>query len=370
MPTLLARTCLVTALLLLVEQPVGRSQELPAPAAWEALEKGEASKAAAMFRDALDRSPDNPLLLFGSANASLALGRTDAAISALKRAVQRDPKFLYAFVLLAQVAYATADLDLAVSSMEKAAALAPRDREIAAQLAQWRKESSLHGGFAVKSSTRFNVLFEGPAQQALGDRVSKVLDSAYWSIGKQLDIYPGAPLDVILYSNRQFHDITRAPAWSGGGYDGRIRLPVSGAMKSPETLDRVIVHEYVHAVIRSAAITGVPTWVNEGLASYLEPGDKTWPARVLKSAGERIPLAELDGGFGELDTQTALLAYAESHIAAQLLCERLQPYVGAFVQLLGNGHTVDQALSRHGVQPEAFYAEWRKRVGLSMANAK
>jgi hypothetical protein len=44
--------------------------------------------------------------------------------------------------------------------------------------------------------------------------------------------------------------------------------------------------------------------------------------------------------------------------------ERLSPYVGAFLQLLGNGHTVDQALSRHGIQPDAFHAEWRRRIGM------
>jgi tetratricopeptide (TPR) repeat protein len=342
----------------------GHSQELPASEGWTALERGDASKAAAIFRDALDRSPDNAILHFGSAQASLALGRTDAAISSLKRAVQQDPKFVHAYVLLAQVAYGAADLDLALKSLEKAVALAPRDRELADYLNRWRNESSLHRTFASTASVRFNVLFEGPAQKAIGDRVSAVLESAYWSIGKQIDIYPGAALEVILYSNKQFHDITRAPAWAGGGYDGRIRLPINGALKTPQALDRVVIHEYVHSVVRTAASTGVPTWVNEGLASYLEPGDKSWVAATLKSSAERIPLAELEDGFGEFDGETALLAYAESHIAGQLLVERLSPYVGAFLQLLGNGHTVDQALSRHGIQPDAFHAEWRRRVGI------
>jgi hypothetical protein len=44
--------------------------------------------------------------------------------------------------------------------------------------------------------------------------------------------------------------------------------------------------------------------------------------------------------------------------------ERLQPHVGAFLQLLGNDYTVDQALSRHDVPPEAFYVEWRRRIGV------
>jgi tetratricopeptide (TPR) repeat protein len=341
----------------------GHAQELPAPEAWAALERGDASKAAAIFRDALDRSPDHPILLYGSAHASLALGRTDAAISSLKRAVQREPKFLHALVLLAQVAYNTADLDLAVKSLERAVALAPRDRGLATQLERWKKESSLHGSFSASATVRFNVLFEGNAQKAIGDRVTKVLESAYWSVGKQIDIYPSVALDVILYSNKQFQDITRAPAWAGGGYDGRIRLPIGGALKSPQVLDRVVIHEYVHSVVRTAGGDHVPAWINEGLASHFEPGDKTWVARALKASPERIPLEDLVEGFGGFDGSTALLAYAQSQVAAQLLVERVSPYVGAFLQLLGNGHTVDQALSRHGVQPEDFYAEWRRRIG-------
>ena len=353
---------LAAALLAMAAQ--ARAQELPAPAAWEALEKGDAAKAAAIFRDALDRSPSNPALLYGSAHASLALGRTEAAISSLKKAIEYEPKFLHAMVLLADVAYRSADLDLAVRALEKAAAVAPRDREIAAQLAKWKKEASLHQSFQQQPGVRFNVLFEGPAQKAIGDRVSTVLDKSYWSIGKTLNIYPGTALDVILYSNKQFQDITRAPAWAGGGYDGRIRLPVGNALASPAALERVVTHEYVHAVVRNAAGNNVPAWINEGLASYLEAGDKTWARRILKQAEGRISLEDLAEGFGGFDGDTALVAYAESFIAAELLCEKLNPHVGPFLQLLGNGHSVDQALSRHGVQPEAFYAEWKRRVGI------
>ena len=109
------RVVAVTAAILMAAGSVARSQELPAPEGWAALERGDGSRAAAIFRDALDRAPYNPVLHYGSAQASLALGRTDAAISSLKRAVQHDPTFVQALVLLAQVAYGAADLDLALS---------------------------------------------------------------------------------------------------------------------------------------------------------------------------------------------------------------------------------------------------------------
>jgi len=341
----------------------GGEQDLPAPEAWAALDKGDASKAAAIFREELDRSPRNAMLYYGAGYANFALGRTDDAIALLKHAIEYDPKFVSAMVLLAQIAYQTADLDLALRMMEKASTLAPRDRRIAQQLDQWRKESAVHASLEEKPGTHFNVLYEGSTDRALGNHVAAVLDAAYWRIGQTLSIYPSETLNVILYTNRQFRVITRAPAWAGGGYDGRIRLPVGGALRSPKSLERVVTHEFVHAAIHTAAPTNVPTWVNEGLASYLEGPDHSWATRALNATSELIRIEDLANGFDEFDGQTALVAYAESLVAGQLLCEKLGPNVGTFLQMLGNGHSVDQALSTHNVRPEAFYAEWRKRIG-------
>jgi tetratricopeptide (TPR) repeat protein len=347
-----------------VAAPAGPQPELPAPEAWAALERGDAAKAAAIFREALERSPNNPALHYGAGYAAYVLGRTDAAISSLKKAIEFDPSFAQAMLVLGQVAYAAGDLDLAIKSYERAAALGPVDRRARDQLEGWRRESALHGRFEERPGVRFRVLFEGAAEQAISERVAAVLESAYWRIGKTLNSYPSETLTVILYTNRQFQDITRAPAWAGGGYDGRIRLPVGGALRSPRTLDRVVTHEFVHAVIASAAPRGVPSWVNEGLASYLESSDHAWARRILQAADGIIPLEDLEHGFDDMDGTTALVAYAESLVAARLLCERLGPNIGPFLQMLGSGHTVDQALGTLDVRPDSFHAEWRRRVGL------
>jgi tetratricopeptide (TPR) repeat protein len=362
------RPVLVCVAILLVavgaEVTSSRQSELPTPEAWEALNRGDAAKAASLFREALDRSPRNPILHFGAGWAAYALGRYDDATSALKRALEYNPSFVQAAALLATVAYANSDLDLAIRSMEKAAALAPNDPRIRRQLEQWRKESAVHSGLDERTTVRFRVLYEGTKQQAIGDRVSSVLESAYWTIGKQLNSYPGEALTVILYTNRQFQDITRAPAWAGGQYDGRIRLPVSGALRTPATLDRVVRHELVHAMIAHVAPRNVPTWVNEGLASVLESSDRTWVKKALAQTSEVFALEDLSEGFDHLNGAEALVAYAESAVAAEILCERLGPNLGVFVQMVGSGHTPDQALSTLNVRPEAFHAEWRKRIGV------
>lgn len=343
---------------------MARQPELPVPEAWAALERGDASRAAGLFREALERSPRNPMLHFGAGWAAYVLGRHDASISALKRALEYNPSFVQAAALLGTVAYASSDLDLAVRSMEKAASLAPNDRRIRQQLEQWRKESALHSSFDQRTGVRFTVLFEGVEQQALGERVARVLESSYWAIGKTLNSYPGETLTVVLYTNKQFQDITRAPAWAGGGFDGRIRLAVGGAMRTPAALDRVVRHELVHAMIAHAAPRNVPAWVHEGLASVLEGTDRLWVRRTLAGTSEVFPLEDLTTGFGHLDGREALVAYAESALAAEILVERLGPNLGVFLQMIGNGHTPDQALGTLNVRPEAFHAEWRKRIGL------
>ena len=345
-------------------QAAEATQDLPAPEAWAALDRGDAEKAAAIFREELERSPSNAMLNYGAGYAAFSLGRTDAAISYLKHAIEGNPRFVQAMVLLSQVAYQAADLDLAVSTLEKAAAIAPRDRGIAQQLDQWRREAALHSRFEERTTARFRVLFEGAAEKAIGDQIAAILESAYWRIGKMMNTYPSDTLNVILYTNRQFQDITRAPAWAGGGYDGRIRLPVGGALRSPKTLERVVTHEFVHAVIHNAAGENVPTWVNEGLASYMESTDRAWVGQALRRADGRIGIEDLADGFGQFDSNTALVAYAESLVAGQLLCERLGGNLGPFLQMLGSGHTVEQALSTNNIQPELFFAEWRRRIGM------
>jgi tetratricopeptide (TPR) repeat protein len=339
-------------------------QELLAPEGWAALQRGDVEKAASIFRQAIDVSPMNPTLHYGAGFAAYRLGRFDPAIYSLKKALELNPQFLQAATLLGQVAYERGDLDLAIRTLERALALKPGDASIKAQLERWRGESSVHAGLEEKTTARFKVMFEGTAQKTLGDRVVRVLESAYTSVGKTLNAYPPETLTVILYTEQQFTDITRGPVWSDGQFDGRIRLAVRGAAASPSALDRVVTHEFVHAAIASVSSTNIPVWVHEGLASNLESPDRAWIARVFARRHGRIRLEDLEGSFERFDSDLAAIAYAESAVAAQLLTERVGSNLGVFLQLLGSGQSIDQALSSLDVRPDIFQMEWRRRIGM------
>lgn len=225
-----------------------------------------------------------------------------------------------------------------------------------------RRREAVHDSYLERSAEHFRILYEGSTQQSIGAHVARVLEREYPRITQTLNSKPSGPITVILYTNREFQDITRSPSWATGVFDGRIRVAVGGSLSASD-LDRVLTHELVHAVVASAAPRSVPAWLNEGLATWLESGDVSWTPGVLRRAALIHPLESLEQGFVALDAEAALVAYAESGVAAEILARLLGGNLGAFVQLVGGGMPLDDALLEFQVQPNAFHAEWRRRVG-------
>ena len=336
-------------------------QQDPMRAGWEAIQRGDGEKAASSFRAVLASNPADAEALTGAGLAAHLTGRSDQAISYLKRALQADPNYVHAAYVLGQIAYSQGDLDLAIKSYERVVKLAPGSPAIYQQLEAWKKEATLHGTFAARPTARFTVMFEGPEQQAIAARVSSALEAAYARIGKTLNTYPADTVTAILYTRQQFRDITRSPSWAAAAYDGRIRIPVMGALKSPAELDRIVTHEYVHALVQQM-FPRVPGWLNEGLATLLEPGDHTWLLSRLRAAGEMIPLSNLDRAFMTADGEEAILAYAQSYVGAKILSERLGANFPVFLQYVSNGTSLDQALLLFNTSAADLQREWARRV--------
>lgn len=344
---------------LLVSAPQDVPQD-PMRAGWEAIQRSDGEKAAAAFRARLASNPNDVRALTGAALAAHLLGRDDQAASYLKKALQADPDNVQASHALGQIAYAQGDLDLAIKSYERVVKLAPGSPAIYQQLEAWKKEAALHDSYATRPTARFNVMFEGTTQQAIATRVSSVLEAAYVRVGKSLN-YPPETVTAILYTGQQFRDITKSPSWAAAAYDGRIRIPVLGALKNPAELDRIVTHEYVHAVIQQL-YPRIPGWLNEGMATYLEPGDHAWLTARLRRADGMIPLARLTEAFQTADGGDALVAYAESYVGAKVLAQRLGPNLPVFLQYLSNGTPIDQALIVFSISVADVEREWAQRV--------
>src|SRR5437867_5355164 len=72
-------------------------------AGWEAIQRGDGDKAAAVFREAIAANPRDPDALAGAGLAAHLLGRDDHAIGFLTRALDAAPNYVYAAYSVGQI---------------------------------------------------------------------------------------------------------------------------------------------------------------------------------------------------------------------------------------------------------------------------
>lgn len=332
--------------------------------AWEqglaAIQSGDGERAASIFRQALEFHPSEGLLHFGAGIASHVLGREDDALRSLKRALELSPRLTDAAKLLGEIQYSAGDVDDAIRSYEQAVAQRPGDLEMRERLDVWRKESTVHRGLTQRNDGRFSIVFEGRTDSELADRAVASLDAAYWRIGRAIGAYPSNSITVTLYTEQQFRDLTRAPEWSSGLFDGRIRIPVKGARQNLRQFDRVLAHELTHAMVTSLAPRGVPAWLHEGLASYFEPQDTASAVKALSVTGP-VPVGALLEGFSHLNERQATAAYAESLLLAEVLMRRAGTRMGIVLQGLDRGQTLQDSLQLVGIGVGDLESDLMKR---------
>lgn len=329
-----------------------------ARAGWDAVREGRNQDAAEAFAVALDAEPRDPSLHFGSGLTAYLLGRPTVAQQSLERAIQLYPGFTAASLLLGDILYRGSDITSALRVYEAAAKHAPADKTLLARLDSMRREAALHNDFFQSQGSHFTVLFEGPADEELARLAIEILEAAYWRIATALSTFPERVITVVLYTQEQFRDITRSPQWAAAAYDGRIRVPVRGVREDTRELERVLAHEFTHALIQSIAPRGVPTWLNEGLAVLFEPTGDAWAEAQLAGSTTRLPLTRLAGSFAGLSTVEARLAYAQSAATVRALLDQGgAPAVVSVLQDIAGGETFAAAFERRMFMPyENFLA--------------
>jgi hypothetical protein len=195
-----------------------------------------------------------------------------------------------------------------------------------------------------RSGAHFAVMFEGPADEAIAFRALEMLEAAYYRVGSALNVYPDQPVEVVLHTLEQFRDVTKSPGWAAAVYDGRIRVPIKDADRSPEQLAEVLAHEYTHAVVSVLAGPAAPSWLDEGLAGVMEPNASRNEIAALARSTVRLPLSKLGGSFADLPDQLVPVAYAQSASAVQRMLQlRGAAAVVSLLRALKNGTPFDNA---------------------------
>lgn len=280
----------------------------------------------------------------------------DSAIEMLERAVTSDPSDFLAHKFLALAWYLSDRLEESLEHAQVGLALRP-DGELEALLAKLEREKPVQDEYVDAEIPYFRILFDGREQRETKRLVIRLLKDAYAEIGKKLDLFPADPVTVILYSERDFAVATGAPFWVGGLYDGKIRIPVRGAIGRETALKRILFHEYTHALVYS--ITPVsPRWVQEGLAEYCS-GSR------LPRIGQIIPLERLENASAWWNGESAFLVYGESHAAVAALIDRFGlDRLKQFLLALGRDETLPEAFQGAFYMPYGrFLAQWGRQEG-------
>jgi hypothetical protein len=255
---------------------------------------------------------------------------------------------------LALSLYRQNELESALEQAQAALAL-KADEELLELLAKLKKEIRVQRNYDNARTANFIVLFDGYEHEEMKYAVLDILKDAYGEIGKELNHFPSKPISVILYTAKDFSDVTRAPMWSGGLFDqldGKIRVPVQGAVGNEAALRRVLYHEFTHALLYSLA-PACPLWLNEGLAQLLS-GEKG------VSVAQLIPLGLLEKGFPS-EARLAYAAYMESLQAVQdLVDEYGMARLRRLLAGLGPGGDMEMAFNAAYGQPFSRWArQWR-----------
>jgi hypothetical protein len=205
-------------------------------------------------------------------------------------------------------------IDLAVEEWERAEHLHP-DPEVEHALTKAQRDKSEEEGYREGETAHFSLKYSGTATPDLARGILRVLEDDYNDLESELDYTPRETISVILYTNQAFADITRAPSWAGALNDGRIRIPVQGINGVEGELARELKHELTHSFVGQKTNGRAPTWVQEGVAQYMEgrrcSGDAGGLLDVLESNAPPR-LQTLEGSWLNLSGDSAAFAYAWS----------------------------------------------------------
>jgi hypothetical protein len=278
------------------------------------LVRGDMEHALDDERTALTYAPDNPVMLLDVAYLHLRRSEYKQALDYLERAQRVAPENPDVPKLTGWAYYGMNKLRQAVAEWERALALKP-DAEVQAALDKARRDQQEEENYRENESSHFTLRYSGEAEPGLAREVLRALEAHFAAIESELGYTPPEPIGVILYTRQAFADITRAPGWAGALNDGRIRVPVQGLKQLTPELSRVLKHELTHSFIRQKTRANAPTWVQEGLAQWMEGKRSGAAAGVLVQmydAKQAMSLSDLEGSWLQLSSPVAAYAYAWS----------------------------------------------------------
>lgn len=325
--------------------------------------QGEYSKALQMMGEAVRLAPADSLIgqnfkavYFNFCVSLIGQGKYEEALDVSGNGLAlmpEEPALLYA---KAEAFYGLNRIDSAETYVNRALAGERIDAEVVQRILDLGARCRQEGTLQFSQTGYFDIKFEGGENRELADKILYILEDIRDQQGAQFGWQARKEIHVILYGDKQFSDITNVASWAGAAFDGKIRIPVANLRNGDEILHRVLVHEFVHALLFEIGGRKFPGWFNEGLAQYQEGLS---PAQEVY-----MPLSELSGSFMKLDRDNAQKAYQASLSAVNfLIADNGWELVRLFVNNMGKGGEFDATFKEtFNLTVEQFDQKWRKKI--------
>jgi tetratricopeptide (TPR) repeat protein len=329
-----------------------------------AYERGRREQARSYFRRALIFEPDHAAALTYYAAVLMQSGSLAEAASAAERATRIAPDSPDAWAVLGFIYFSSDRNQQAANAWKKALALRP-DPGLQRYLAKVERELHAEADYDERDSSHFVLHYEGSqSSDALRRAMLDTLESDYQELTSALDVAPRNSIAVVLYTDQTFFDVTQAPAWTAALNDGKLRIPIHGMTGVSPELARVLKHELAHSFINQVSHGRAPQWLHEGIAQLVE-------GRTLSGRGARlaevfqqkrnIPYNALEGGFMNMSTPVAVLAYDESLAAAEYINATYgMSDLRRILERIGDGSTTEAALR---ATVHSSYADLETEIG-------
>lgn len=306
------------------------------------------------------------------------LKKYDIARYELERARQKKTDSVEILFYLGLVLYETENRQQAIELWEQGLKLAPGRKEIADILSKARKETAVEGHMDQGHSSRFDLTYDTGVDTAFALAILDVLESAANQVGAELGHFPEPRVPVAIYRRDDFKALTDSPDWSGGVYDGKIRLPF-GALKEITTAMRgVLYHEYTHVVVFDLTRGNCPLWLNEGIAEMFGRMQYNRPMAELGRAARKdafVDFRKLEASFSSLPVAEASLAYQQSYAMVNYIVTTYGWHrVNQMLVGLGNGMNVEEAIASalkdYSLTYEGLMQEWKRYMERGVADKR
>lgn len=267
---------------------------------------------------------DHPLM---QASKLLEANQPRAALELAEKSMKVNGRDYYSLVIAGVAAYEMDDMKTALDYLHQARTL-KADEKLDGWIAKIERENSSDKSGEKLFGTRFVLRYEnGKLDSDTARTMIASLEQEFSRISAELGCRTEERIVTVVQSKAAYFASTGASEWSGGHYDGKIRIPMmEGGMN--DRYRRAFAHEVVHACL--AQMANYPAWLHEGLAQRLSGDSLTAEQKTFVRGetrkGAAPKLSALAASWTTASAGRAAISYAVSLAAVDLMMDRYRAY--------------------------------------------